>query len=306
MSRIAISESEIELGKPLPWDVLDPAGNRLAAAGEVVHTQAQLKLLIGAQACREQPDAHAAAADEDEGNGEGGSNGFGGQESSFTFDEMKLKVGDRLQIQPPARFAMDRVIVRLIGYVSGLSVLVTAPREANGLRLQLVEGDDLVVRVFTSQNAFGFSASVEKVVKIPFEYLHLSFPSEVRGVLIRKAPRVRTRLVCSVSSEETGEQNVSGILVNISAKGALLASRSPIARKGATIRVAFRVNLHSIETLLNLFAIVRAQFADEGSAGGKSHLINHGLEFINLQPNDTLILQSMIYQQMIEQPQTVL
>ena len=304
MARIAISENEIELGKPLAWDVLDPEGNRLAAAGDIVHTQAHLKLLISGQACREQPaqDADAAPTGEAASNG----NGLGGQEASFTFEEMKLKVGDRLQIQPPARFAMDRVIVRMIGYVSGLSVLVTAPREANGLRLQLVEGDDLVVRVFTSQNAFGFSATVDKLVKIPFEYLHLSFPREVRGVLIRKAPRVKTRLVCSVTSEETGEQHVSGILVNISAKGALLASRSPIGQKGGTIRVAFRVNLHSIETLLSITAIVRAQFVDESSASSKSHLINHGLEFINLQPNDTLILQSMIYQQMIEQPQTVL
>lgn len=301
MARIAISENEIELGKPLAWDVLDPEGNRLAAAGDIVHTQAHLDLLISGQACREQPARNGEAA-----GGEAGSNGFGGQEASFTFEEMKLKIGDRLQIQPPARFAMDRVIVRLIGYVSGLSVLVTAPREANGLRLQVVEGDDLVVRVFTSQNAFGFSATVDKVVKIPFEYLHLSFPSEVRGVLIRKAPRVKTRLVCSVTREETGEQHVSGILVNISAKGALLASRTPIGQKGGTVRVAFRVNLHSIETLLSISAIVRAQFVDESSASGKSHLINHGLEFINLQPNDTLILQSMIYQQMIEQPQTVL
>ncbi|WP_153117584.1 flagellar brake protein [Rhodocyclus tenuis] len=302
MARIAISENEIELGKPLSWDVLDPEGNRLAAAGDIVHTKAHLKLLISGQACREQPEQGPAAA----GGDETGATGLGGQESSFTFEEMKLKIGDRLQIQPPARFAMDRVIVRLIGYVKNLSVLVSAPRETNGLRLQIVEGDDLVVRVFTSQNAFGFSATVEKLVKIPFEYLHLSFPAEVKGVVIRKAPRVKSRLVCSVTSEETGEEHISGILVNISAKGALLASRRPLGKKGGTIRVAFRVNLHSIETLLSISAIVRAQFVDENSANSKTSLINHGLEFINLQPNDTLILQSMIYQQMIEQPETLL
>jgi hypothetical protein len=38
----------------------------------------------------------------------------------------------------------------------------------------------------------------------------------------------------------------------------------------------------------------------------KSGLIRHGIEFQDLPPNDSVVLQSMIYQQMIENPQNVM
>jgi hypothetical protein len=34
-------------------------------------------------------------------------------------------------------------------------------------------------------------------------------------------------------------------------------------------------------------------------------MVNHGVQFQDLRPNDSMILQSMIYQQMIEQPHTL-
>jgi len=224
----------------------------------------------------------------------------------FPFEAMKLKVGDRMQLQLPELLSRERVIVRLIGYINNLSLLVTMPRESNGLRSGLLENDTVVIRIFTSQNAFGFSATVAKVIKHPFEYLHLSFPNEVKGVLIRKAPRVRTKIICSVAGERCGDEGKPGLLVNLSANGALLDSRLALADKGDAIKLSFRIKLHAIDALLTVNAIVRAQFVDENPADGSCGFVHHGLEFVDLQPNDSLILQSMIYQQMIEQPKTVL
>lgn len=222
----------------------------------------------------------------------------------YTFDSMKLKVGDRLQIQPPAQLALERTFVRLIGYVNNQCLLVTAPRQLNGLRMQLNEGDELVIRIFSSQNAFGFSSTVTKIIKLPFEYLHLSFPSEVKGMLVRKAPRVKTKIICSVATEQPSESNLTGVLTNMSANGALLASRHTIANTNDTIKLIFRFNLHGNEALLNISAIVRGQFTDENPTNPTPE--NIGLEFIDLKPNEIMLLQSMIYQRMIEQPDTVM
>lgn len=222
----------------------------------------------------------------------------------YTFEAMKLKVGDRLQIQLPSRLAQERTFVRLIGYVNNLCLLVTAPRQSNGLRMQLSEGDELVIRIFASQNAFGFSSAVTKIIKLPFEYLHLSFPAEVKGMVVRKAPRVKTKIICSVSGEQLGEGNLTGILTNMSANGALLVSRQSIAKTNETIKLAFRFMLHGNEALLNLKAVVRSQFTDESPANPTPE--SHGLEFIDLKPNEIMLLQSMVYQQMIEQPDMVM
>ncbi|MRD73636.1 flagellar brake protein [Rhodocyclus tenuis] len=305
MNRIPIQKSDITIGKALPWNVFDPQGNRVAAIGDIIHTREHVQLLISTKACRDQP----VEPSDDELSDEEITGSNGKQENTFTFEAMKLKVGDRLQIQPPQRLAVDRVIVRLIGYTPNQSLLVSAPRESSGLRMQLVENDKLVVRVFTSQNAFGFPATILKIIKIPYEYLHLSFPSEVKGVVIRTAPRVKTKIVCSVANAagaNDSDDNISGMIVNLSARGALLASRRAIAEKGESIKLAFRVSLHAIDTVLSINAVVRAQFVEDPPANGSVPLVNHGLEFVDLLPNDTLILQSMIYQQMIEQPHTVL
>jgi len=292
---MSINTSETETGKPLPWNAFDPQGNLATASEDVVKAKAHLDVLLSSNGFRDpeqnKSDDEASAPDDDTQNG------------SYTFEAMKLKVGDRLQIQPPARFSSDAVFVRLIGYVNTLSLLVTSPREANGLRLLLVENDKLDVRVFSSQNAFGFTATVSKIIKIPFEYLHLSFPDEVKGMVIRKAPRVKTRIICSVIAQQSGDVSLPGMLVNLSATGALLDSRRAI--KGS-VKLVFRVTLHAIEVILTLNAVVRAQFTDETPAGGTPIFFHHGLEFVDLQPNDKLILQSLVYQQMIEKPQTVL
>jgi c-di-GMP-binding flagellar brake protein YcgR len=219
----------------------------------------------------------------------------------YSFDDMRLKVGDRLQVQFPSRIAHERTFVRLIGYVSNLCLLVMAPRQNDGLRIHLHEGDELVVRIFSSQNAFGFSARIDKIIKLPFEYLHLSFPKEIKGMQVRKAPRVKTRLICAIGAEGT-EENLTGILLNMSANGALLVSRQMVAPVGAIVRLAFRFNLHGTEALLNLRAVVRSQFAEENGPTPE----HHGLEFIDLKANESMLLQSMIYQRMIEQPETVI
>jgi len=306
MSLIPIEEGELKIGKPLPWEVFDPQHNSLGAAGEVIRTAEHLQLLLDNNPCRE---LTWAAGEEGEAEEELTSEEItaaakSAKQTSFPFDAMSLKVGDRLQIQPPAQLSMERFIVKLIGYLDNVSLLVTAPLASNGLRLQLMEGEKLVVRIFSSQNAFGFASTIDKIFKIPFDYLHLSFPSEVQGMMIRKAPRVKTRIIASVSRAEQAGDSASAIISNLSANGALLDAKRSLADKGDSIRLAFRVNLHNIDAYLTVNAAVRAVFTDDAADKG-GLLIHHGLEFFDLQPNDSVILQSLIYQQMIEHPHTL-
>jgi len=116
-------------------------------------------------------------------------------QSSFPFEAMNLKVGDRLQAQAPKKVSAERCFVRLIGYLQDLSMLITTPATVNGVRMQLMEGDQLVMRVFSSQNAFGFACDVQRVCKLPYNYLHISFPKDIQGTVIRKAARVKTKII---------------------------------------------------------------------------------------------------------------
>ena len=225
-------------------------------------------------------------------------------DDNYSFEAMRLKVGDRLQVQLPPRFSNERVIVKLIGYVNNFSLLITPPRDENGLRITVEEGESLLVRVFSSQNAFFFSTTVEKLIRVPFEYLHISFPQEVKGMTVRKAPRVKTKVICSFARSAPAGESVTGVLANMSANGALLIARNDLLEKDEEIKLTFRLLIHGTEIMLSLVAVVRSRFSDDtliqqGTAA-------HGLEFIDPKPNDTMLLQSMVYQQIIEQPMAVI
>lgn len=310
MSLVSINSAELEIGKALPWDIFDPRNRLLAARGELIRTREQVLSLLARQPCREMTWESAGREDNpvDELTAEqitAASQSSNTAQRTFPFEAMKLKVGDRLQIQPPALLSPERFIVRLIGFLNNVSLLVTAPIDARGMRVQLVEDEELVVRVFSSQNAFGFPCSVRKIYKSPFDYLHLSFPTQVQGMMIRKAPRVRTRIIAAVNTDKPGEESTSAIISNLSVSGAQLDARRNLADKGACIRLSFRVNVHNMDAYLTVNAAIRSIFGDDAFDPDSSGMIHHGLEFVDLPPNDSVILQSMIYQQMIEQPNTL-
>lgn len=322
MSLIALSQEDLELGVPVPWAVYDQDKNLLLPKGGVITSLDQLLTLLGSNPCRE------LTWDDDMGDAAVVADPFplpasppagaetrveitppsksdGAQQGAFPFDAMKLRVGDRLQLQPPHQLSTERYIVRLIGYLNNVSLLVSAPFEG-GLRLGLKEGEKVVVRVFAAQNAFGFNSTVDKICKYPFDYLHLSFPREVQGMVIRKSPRVRTRIIAAVANTHHPDvENTSGLIANISATGAMLDGRRSLGNKGDMLRLAFRINLHKIDAYLSITAAIRAIFADEAIDAKGDPLIHHGIEFVDLAPNDSVILQSLIYQQMIEQPHTL-
>lgn len=300
MSLIPVQDGDIAVGQPLPWSIFDQDSQLLMMEGEVVTTDDQLQLLMDYSPMR--------ALDWEESTPEPGETTAAppAPDEVYRFSDMRLKVGDRLQIQPPAQLTSERFTVRLIGYLDGQSVLVTPPY-ANGLRLPLQEGENIIVRYFSGQNAFGFSASINKISKLPYEYFHLSFPESVKGMIIRKAPRVRTRIIAAVlqPDQPPGADPKSAIIANMSASGALLDSRHALGEKGDTLRLTFRVHLHNVDALLRVNAAIRAVFEDETPDPDKPCFIHHGIEFQGLEPNDSVILQSLIYQQMVENPHTL-
>ncbi len=218
---------------------------------------------------------------------------------------MKLNAESRLQLEPSAQLSRECYFVKVIGYLRGASLLVTTPVSANGTRPELKEGLKVVVRSFSGQNAFGFSCTIKRIVKGYYEYLHLSFPDSIKGIVVRKATRIKARIISTVqnsSSQNAGEQT-SALISNISADGAALDAKRTLGNKGDILNLAFRVNLHRIDAFLSIKGAIRAVFSCGDADVSDPEIIRYGIEFQNLQPNDMVILQSMIYQQIIENPQ---
>ena len=309
MSLVSVVKEECTLGAPLPWTVYDQAGNVLMEQGGILETEEQLEALLEAGPLRqpawEPPSIEQQVEGPEITSSELDKALSEGAESTFGFHDMRLRVGDRLQIQPPANVGPQRYVVKLIGYLDNVTLLVTVPMD-HGVRVQLRERDRIIARIFSSQKAFGFGTQVERICRIPFDYMHLAFPQQIQGSIIRSSPRVRTSIIVTVGRPDAAgvEQRHSGVIVNLSAEGALVKSRERLCEKGESLGLSFRVKLHNLDAHLSLKAVARSVFVDEVKSGGKP-MVNHGVKFQDTQPNDSVILQSLIYQQMIEQPNSL-
>ena len=78
-----------------------------------------------------------------------------------------------------------------------------------------------------------------------------------------------------------------------------------MTKTGDAIRLTFGLKLHNIEADLSLTAIVRTVLDDGALKPSEASVAHFGLEFVDLRPNDHMLLQSMVYQKMIEQPQSL-
>jgi hypothetical protein len=305
MSLIQAGSNEIVVGQALPWPLYDQDRNLVLGEGEVVRDEVHREELLAAGVYHElswgiggNEDKPSAAenAPEHEAAGAAG--------RKFTFDDMKLKPEDRLQLEPPQQLARERFTVKVIGFLRGASMLVTMPITANGLRLQLMENEKVVMRSFTGQNAFGFATYIKKIIRLPYEYLHLTIPEIIEGITVRKAPRVKTRIIASVHDDKSGEAGKQSALISdISAGGLSLESKQLLGDKGDVLNLAFRVLLHNVEAYMSVRGIIRAVINSDAGDDAGSGMIRHGIELHELRPNDSVILQSMIYQQLIENPQ---
>jgi hypothetical protein len=229
-------------------------------------------------------------------------------EEVFTFDDMRLKAEDRLSLEPPSILTHERFIVKVIGYLKGGSIIVTSPIGSNGLQVPLREKDKVVIRSFSGENAFAFVSTILRINNLSFEYLHLSIPESIQGVKVRKVTRIKTNIITSALNSKNAESERKSVIISdICENGASLIAKQPLGDKGDILLLAFRVHLHNVEAFLSIKGVIRALISeDEKSESTKSDFVQHGIEFQDLQANDNVALQSMIYQQMIENPRSVM
>jgi hypothetical protein len=223
--------------------------------------------------------------------------------SEFNFDDMQLKVGDRLQLQlhssakSSCRLNNDTCMVTVIGYVPDHSLIVSMPKTDQLIGQPFLEGDQILVRLFSGRCAFSFTVFVDKLVKLSFKYLHLSFPKHILGQTIRKSRRVRT----AIEAEATvNSGSIPLIITNLSAAGAEISTHTELGGIGTLIELSVKVKIHEKEISLRLQSIIRSF-----KAINKQDALRYGVEFTSLQAEQIFSLRSFIYQELVENPNNI-
>ena len=209
----------------------------------------------------------------------------------LALDQVRLHIGDMLQLQFQTASGDARHYVTLIGYLKGESVIVSTPLEG-GMVMLVREGVPVVVRFFGGKNAYAFSAIIRRVTNVPFPHLHLSFPKEVRGMVVRGSSRTKINLIGSVVND-AGKRHACQVR-DISMGGALLVSRETMAEIGDYLGLGMRIKVNGNDYILDLECQLRSRHADS-QIDGHAQSQMHGVSFANLSSENTLILTALLY-----------
>lgn len=299
MSFARIEQGELVIGRPVPWPLYDEHNTLLLAKGVVLRSQRQLDQLVQRGLFRKikiHEDKPGSASKEDE---EAARRAAEAQQKEDVrpLDQVKINIGDTVQLQSLATDGKGaRYYVKLVGYLKNKSVMVTTP-VANGSALLMREGQSFVVRLFSGKSVYAFTAHILRSVNAPYPYLHLTYPSMVRGMIVRRGARASVSIICSISNDY-GE-NFAGMISNLSTGGAHLICKEAVCEKDDEIWVKFRLDIGTVEQIVNVRAIVRSlNLINE--IEGKEGQIGHGLQFIDVQTQDHIALSAFVYQTLYE------
>jgi c-di-GMP-binding flagellar brake protein YcgR len=163
------------------------------------------------------------------------------------------------------------------------------------------EGQAFVLRGFSGKNTFAFNVNIQRVCNVPFPYLHLSYPAFVQSIPIRRHNRIKANIVVSVSNLAKPEsvEKMPAVVVDMSLMGAMLDARKELGKIGDTLAIALRIVIDDMDAYLVLNAMIR-NVRSEVSDTRPEPVFHHGLEFLEMPPNDKMILQNFVYSKIVE------
>lgn len=214
------------------------------------------------------------------------------------FEQLKLHVGDRLQIEIPTQQHDQRYFTTLVGYVSGLSVLVRNP-VVKGLTLPMRDDEKLIVRGFSGMETFTFETHVERVCLAPFPYLHLAYPEEIQTTPVRHEVRVKTRIPVKVMPSHA-DTSLDAIISNMSSGGILIDSEEELGNPQEEIGVSFHITVqpNDYDAHIDTQAVIQNVLMQDHP--GRGILFQYGVKLLNLHSSQAILLQNRIYQQLLE------
>ena len=213
----------------------------------------------------------------------------------LSLDQIKLSIGDTIQLQFKSDVEPSRCFVTLIGYLEGQSVIVTTP-VINGSMMLVREGQDFVVRLFSGKTAYAFATMAKRVTNTPYPHLHLAYPKEVRGLVVRSSSRGRINIICHATTEDG--RGYAGVARDISIGGALVAASERIGDVGDALTLKLLVRIRDTEHLLVLNCQIRSVNVSRPTADEQATYL-HGLSFEGVTSQDTLVISALLYQNMI-------
>jgi hypothetical protein len=173
--------------------------------------------------------------------------------------------------------------------VHNRSIILTAPRRANGSLVSVTVGQSWLCRAFQMTSAFRFRSAVLKVVFEPFPHVYIEAPKHVERRTVRGKPRAAVFVDVALQAPLAAP----AVIVDLSVSGGRLAVEDGIKlERGQPLRIALKLELIDSQFELSLKGSVIALFgANDGRHPG---VLFYGIKFEGLTEVERLVLHSFV------------
>lgn len=291
---VFLSESDMPVGRSLPWAIYLRSGELLAPAGFVVaDAVVQQRLMMATPVRTAQTtdrDREKIVADEPGGDDKG---------IPQTHDPLKyLKhnaEGVVLTFKLPVDFEPRNVQVEFYGRVPLQSIIVSAPALGlgNGQTWGSLEGLPMTVQVIFGRSLCMFKTSLMRYAALPSGHLFLRYPQDAVTKSFRQALRVDARIPASITMVDG--YTVPALITNLSGSGCAVATGFVLGQPGTRLTVAFRLKLADKARVVTVPCVIRS------IKGKLSQQMRYGIEFDEQVEDSVLLtLKSFVYEHLAE------
>jgi c-di-GMP-binding flagellar brake protein YcgR len=215
------------------------------------------------------------------------------------FDDLRVRVGARLQLVFERFGRVVPLASALIGYLEQQYVIVRTPLEG-GLRVAAENGERLKVRLFTGTHVAEFATSVLRQFAPPTSYWHLEYPASVQAVTLRAAPRARVDLPVHVRSAASADL-VEARLVDLSTSGAQIVADRALGERDGVVTLSFAVDHGADAQTVDLAVSASIRAVRPLAANGDApSAYAHGVQFDTLGERERILVENFVLNRLIE------
>lgn len=208
-----------------------------------------------------------------------------GEPLDVALKTLRLRPGIVVEIQR-MRGDAPPVGAKFIAAIEGKGVMLT-PSGMDSHKTEIGVGDTYLIRGFTGQTDFSFTAPVLNVFKAPFAHALFAYPEVVKARQVRKAMRMKTALPATLSPY--GKKSPLKVsIVDLSVDGAMISSPGFLGGVGSLFDLVFPVKYDDVDIQLDIVAKLRHRSGAEDEGG------RIGLSFENVSREHKLLLSYFV------------
>lgn len=221
--------------------------------------------------------------------------------STMTFEALRFPVGEVVKIETNTpRMRLKAVYA---GSHANQAIMLSLPAQSQYAK-KLAAGTGITLRFIAANMACALTTRVVKGPVPGLSLLFLEYPKIVDVVKIRQAIRVRSKILVSLDKADTlnmgGGWPRQSLCADISLHGARLEASDLLGEVGTTLMMTARMPVGNVDQLIMVNALIRNVEDFEDPITGDFRVV-HGVEFVDINEEASLVLSGFVYQQMLKE-----